>query len=322
MKNVDELESGYKKHLRKTLELLEQKRKRILIRTIYVILSFLLPFMVPISVLIKETIADYLLAISLANVFIAFVVLLFGINSRKNYRKLYKKEIIGKIVKHINPDWNYASDMKVYMINFLKSEMFPERYDWFDGDDFIWGKMDGSDFQFSEFHVKGKASTYNQKGLNSEKWLPIFNGLFMHAELKTSFKGKTFISPVSAETVFGKDTTENKGRYKLVNLEENAFEDRFIVHSNDVTEAKHILNNIILQSILAFQNQYYNNPIKLSIIGSRVYFAIHSNKKLFEPKIWRSGVNFEDIGFMHHLFQLTTLIITELNLNSRIWTKA
>ncbi len=58
-----------------------------------------------------------------------------------------------------------------------------------------------------------------------------------------------------------------------------------------------------------------------SFIGERVYCGVDFNKGLFEPRIRKSGVNFDDIEEMYHLFGLIETIITEMNLNTRIWTK-
>ena len=45
------------------------------------------------------------------------------------------------------------------------------------------------------------------------------------------------------------------------------------------------------------------------------------NKDLFEPRILKSGVRFEDMEQMNEQFNLIQTLIHEMNLNTRIWTK-
>ena len=45
------------------------------------------------------------------------------------------------------------------------------------------------------------------------------------------------------------------------------------------------------------------------------------DEDLFEPRIIRSGVRFEDMEQMNEQFKLMQVLIHEMNLNTRIWTK-
>jgi hypothetical protein len=65
----------------------------------------------------------------------------------------------------------------------------------------------------------------------------------------------------------------------------------------------------------------YKRPVYFSFIGSRVYVAMSFNKDLFEPRILKSGVRFEDMEQMNSQFSLIQTLIHEMNLNTRIWTK-
>jgi hypothetical protein len=49
--------------------------------------------------------------------------------------------------------------------------------------------------------------------------------------------------------------------------------------------------------------------------------ALYNKKDLFEPRIFGSGVRFEDVLLMNEQFRTVQMIVRELNLNTRIWTK-
>ena len=65
----------------------------------------------------------------------------------------------------------------------------------------------------------------------------------------------------------------------------------------------------------------FDGDIYFSFVGSRVYFAKGFSTALFEPNIFRSGVNFADVKEMFDLFGMISMLVQELNLNTRIWTK-
>jgi hypothetical protein len=58
-----------------------------------------------------------------------------------------------------------------------------------------------------------------------------------------------------------------------------------------------------------------------SFKGENVFCAIPFGRNLFEPNIKKSGVNYSDVEEMCVFFSLIEIIVKELNLNTRIWTK-
>src|SRR5690554_7208119 len=73
--------------------------------------------------------------------------------------------------------------------------------------------------------------------------------------------------------------------------------------------------------ILVNIRKQFGRKMHLSFIGARVFVALHFSKSLFEPRMYSSCLRFEDVSFMHALFMMNAIIIKELNLNTRIWTK-
>ena len=93
-----------------------------------------------------------------------------------------------------------------------------------------------------------------------------------------------------------------------------------MVYSSDQVEARYILTPSIMEAMVNLYRRF-DGEIYFSFVGSRVYFANSFNVALFEPNIFRSGVNYSDVKEMFDLFGMTSVLIQELNLNTRIWTK-
>ncbi|MBU0570499.1 MAG: DUF3137 domain-containing protein [Candidatus Omnitrophica bacterium] len=59
----------------------------------------------------------------------------------------------------------------------------------------------------------------------------------------------------------------------------------------------------------------------MSFAGSRIFVAIPYTKNLFEPKVFRTVLDFKLVQGYFEDLQLMIGIIDDLNLNTRIWNK-
>ncbi|MCD4814096.1 DUF3137 domain-containing protein [bacterium] len=240
------------------------------------------------------------------------------------YRKLFKEQVVAEILKLYNKDWKYAYDRFIDRDVYFGSELFRQRVDRYKGDDLIGGKIGKTDFEFSELHTQYKTVSYDSKGNRREQWHTIFKGLFFHADFNKHIKGKTFVLPDTAESLFGSLGKHlqamNKSRGTLVKMEDPAFEKKFVVYGLDQIEPRYILTPKIMQNLTRLR-ETMKRPVYLSFLGSRVYVAVSFGKALFEPRLFSSGVRLEDMEEMYGLFALVESIVAEMDLNTRIWTK-
>lgn len=258
----------------------------------------------------------------IAMVLAGIVFLILNYIKKREYRRRYKDEVVSKILKAIDPEWDYAADDCISSSEYNQSGLFRQSYDRYRGDDLIYGQIEKTDFRCSELHTEYKTVSTDKDGKRKETWHTIFKGLFFHADFNKNINAQTFIEPDNSERLLGKfgQKLQFSSKGKLVKLENPDFEKIFAVFSTDQTEARYILTPAIMEALVNIYRQY-KRKLYLSFTGSRVYVAMSFKKNLFEPKIFRSGVKFEDVEFMYNLFLLNAVIIHELNLNTRIWTK-
>jgi hypothetical protein len=251
----------------------------------------------------------------------------FGITAykkKKEYRLKFKKQIVAEIVNILDPTWNYDSERSLAQEDYLKSEIFQRRVDRCRGDDFIEGKIGQTDFKCSELHTEYKQVTTDSKGRRKTEWRTIFKGLFLHADFNKHIQGKTFVFPDLAERLFGRlgNKLQKMGSThgELVKLEDVEFEKTFAVYGSDQVESRYILSPRVIESLVKIKKKA-KSKIHLSFVGSRVYCAISFKKDLFEPNIFTSGVKFADIKEIYRIFSFIEVIISDLELNTRIWSK-
>ncbi len=323
MITFEELRSLYENDLKPRLLELEVLRKSVLKFILFTVLEIVPASAVLIYLYTQGIISDVFIIVGLIGVLIGGLVFLVkAITFFRKYRDRFKNEVVTQIVHAIDPNWEYTYNQSIQLNEYLQSNLFETGVDRYKGDDLISGQIEKTDFRCSEFHTEYRTVTYTKNGGVQEHWHTIFKGMFFHADFNKNIKGETYIAPDFAEKLFGKwgQKLQFSSKGELVKLENPEFEKLFVVHATDQIEARYILTPVIMEALVNIQKQY-NKQMHISFIGSRVYCAVSFTENLFEPNIFKSGANFEDMGLIYNLFMLNAIIIKELNLNVRIWTK-
>ncbi|MEI6089218.1 MAG: DUF3137 domain-containing protein [bacterium] len=321
MEDVNKINELFQTQLKDRLKGLEKLRISVILFTMLLVLAIVV--FIVVGYLLSEVNNTVLY------IWIGIFVLSIGLfgnlisKRKKAYYHQYKATVVAEIIRLIDPTWVYHYDQCIGRTDYHQSELFRQECDRYMGDDFVYGNIDKTDFQFSELHTQYKTYSTDSQGRRHEQWVTIFKGIFMHADFNKFIGGKTFVQPDKAERLFGKlgqmfQKISSKG--ELIKLENPEFEKMFVVHGSDQIESRYILTPTMMEAMVAIQKKY-SRPISYSFIGSRVYLAMSFTKDLFEPRIMSSGVKITDIQEMYDLFKIIEVIIKEMNLNTRIWTK-
>ncbi len=243
--------------------------------------------------------------------------------SYTKYRAEFKEEVVRKVVQLINPDYLYHPTSHIDSFTFKKAGIFPFDFDRCTGDDMITGNIEKVPFKFSELKIEQKKETRDSDGNRTTEWSTLFRGIFFYAEFNKDIENSTFILPQNDKKVtnlLGKEKSKSRNYGELVKLENPVFEKIFSVYGSSQQEARYVITPVMMEAIVNLYN-HYKLKMYFSFKGQSVYFAIPFNKNLFEPKIGKNGIQYEDIEEMYMLFGLIETIIKEMNLNTRIWTK-
>lgn len=262
------------------------------------------------------------------NVIIGFILIIAaivffvkGVYRYLKFRSEYKSSVVKKVVQFINPKFIYDANKHISLNDFTMSKLGSDLVNKAIGDDYVCGKIDKTVFEFSELVAQHEYEDTDHDGKRVKRVNNHFNGLFFLADFNKHIQGETFVLPDKAERLLGKfaQSLQKSTKGDLVKLENQEFEKYFAVFSTNQTEARYILTPTMMEGMVNIRKKIGVNCY-FSFIGERVYCGIEFNKALFEASISRS-VSFADVEFMHSLFTLIETIITEMNLNTRIWTK-
>lgn len=315
MRTLDELRGFYGSNLLPELKILEKQRieakNKILIAAgIVSLLAIFILFQVR-----NEDAAIFILILAVG------IVVLVSFLVTKEYRASFKKGIIERIVNFIDENLHYSKAAYISQSIFVQSKIFLRHPDEYEGDDYVQGKIGETRLEFSEIHAK--YVTHDSKGRRQVH--TIFKGLFFVADFNKDFSRRTVVLPDTAERLFGQFgsmlQSMNKMRGQLIKLEDPEFEKIFAVYGDDQIEARYILSTSLMKRIVDFKKKT-RRPIYISFVGSRVYVAISYTRNLFEPRIFTTLLDFDPIKQYFEDFQIAIGIVEDLNLNTRIWTKA
>ena len=308
-------QSFYERELSAPIREIEKSRIKLKKRRITIAVIVILVLAAPFYFYVTKILSSQWPFI-LATALMSGAALLFRVPS--DFRRVFKDQIIKKLIKKINVEFNYQDLGRIPKYEFDGSKLFASQINRYRGEDYIAGKVEDTEFYMSEILAQ-----YVTQGKNKTT-RTIFQGIFFVADFHKHFQKETFVLPDIAESGLGflgrKLQKWNPSRPPLVQLENSRFEKKFVVYSQDQTEARYILSSSMMENILKIQEKFKQN-LRISFIGSKIHIAIPLQKPWLEPRFWGTLIDAEQLEDYHDTLKMVTQIIVDLNLNRRIWTK-
>jgi hypothetical protein len=314
MKTLEDFENYFSTSLSTDLESLDKRRRLIVKRFLILFFAIFLPS-------IAVFIFTELIAILVAGIAGSIILYFLWVRDKLFYND-FKIQVIDRIVNFISPALSYNPNGFVNLSEFKTSRIFLTSVDRYNGDDLVEGKIDKTEFRFSEIKAEYKTTSTDSKGKTRTQWHTIFRGLFVVADFNKDFTGSTVVLPNSFGRRFGflKRIMGISRREKLVMLEDIEFTRQFNVYGDDQVQARYILSTSLMERINNFKKKHKNN-IYLSFVDSRMYLGISHNNNLFEPKYLKSLIRSDVVKTYFEDLSLAAGIVDDMNLNRRIWTK-
>ena len=231
-----------------------------------------------------------------------------GVTAYMNYRVRFKREIVAEIVKAVSPGSAYEPFSYIKPDVFEQNGLF-EKLGEVTGDDLVRGRLGETPFEACEM-----SRHYSTVGKNSHT-VSVFHGLFFRLDFNKRIHGRTIVQPQKPEGI----SLASRRDLTHVALENPEFESGFEVFASDPVEARYILTPVLMERILDISRKT-GRTICLAFVANRAFVAIDYGRALFEPSI-RETTSFEALAEMAGHFRLAALVVQELDLNTRIWTK-
>ena len=320
MKSISQLTDFYYKALFPDLQILEKKRLAILSRIRwYATLGGL--FFIPLILWLGRHFGWLHPAFIITGTLVFILSLALYKAMTKTYTHAFKTTIISPLIEAIDPHLSYTPDAHIMQACFDHSHLFPHSIDRYSGSDYVQGTIEEIPLDFSTVHAQYR--TKDSKG--NTQWHTLFHGIFLVTAFPKLFHSRTIILPDQAEKFFGSLIggwlqSHNTSRDDLIRMDDPEFEKMFVVYGKDPIEAHYLLTHTMMQRMVTFQKKM-RYPLYFSFIDNRIYVAIKSNKELFEPSIFTSLLEYQQVMDYISMLRHTIGLIEELKLNEKLWSK-
>lgn len=252
------------------------------------------------------------------------VVILYRIsNDTSQYKYRFKQEVIASTLHSIHQSLTFDHESGISESEFINSQLFTTRPDRYHTEDLITGKDERTTFYFAEVHAEYKTETRTKNG-RQVHWHDILKGIIFSADFNKNFNGITVVRPKDFGSSIGAWFSENIfsfGDKDIVKLENDYFNKNFVTQSTNQVEARYILTPAMMEKI-AELNERSAYCISLSFINSSLYIAFPLDNNYFEPPVFKTLLTPDLLNEDMYMLSFMLDIVKELDLNTRIWTKA
>lgn len=190
---------------------------------------------------------------------------------KRQYAKAYKTKVLPEIAQLFG-DFTYDVSGKIPMTVMKPSGIIPSHSHYHSEDHFV-GLYKGVSIDVSEIKLTKKSG---------KTTVTVFKGLAILLSGGTRpFSGRTII--VKDKTSIGAWAKSKISGLKPANFVDLEFERLFDVFTTDQTEARYLIDPVIMENLKTLQSHYNGDSLMASFYDDHVMILIASDSKHFEP---------------------------------------
>jgi hypothetical protein len=241
-----------------------------------------------------------------------------------SYRHEFKLNVVLAALKSTDQSLEFDYEGGLSEGDFIFSQLFRQEPDRYSSQDHVFGAVGKTRFSFSEVHAEYKTETRTKNG-TQEHWHTILKGILFCADFNKHFKGITVLRPKDFGNAIGawiadKMPIFSSSAQELVRLENPDFEETFVTYSSDQVEARYILTPSMMERLCELDSKS-KYTISVSFIDSQMFIAFPLDIDYFEPPVFKSLLDQKSISEDLDVIRFMYGIVSELDLNTRIWSK-
>ena len=203
---------------------------------------------------------------------------------------------------------SYDSKRKISKEVFEQSGIFGKGYPFYQGEDYISGRIGEMNFELSELDVRRISPVSNQLE-------EVFRGIFISSVFNEETEGAIIIWPRHKRPFISraiKDFTWEDA----INVDEEIlnpeFREYFTIYATEDTHVTGILSDPMQAALMEYIKQS-KKDIYISFVNKNIYAGISSEKDLLEPNILSSNLSFQIMKEFYEDIELALLIIRDFD---------
>lgn len=213
----------------------------------------------------------------------------------RQFKLTFKPHIMNLVLDFMNDSLNYQElrydpKAKISKDLFLSSGIFATSAPYYEGEDYISGKVGEMDFALCEISVREISQVSNK--LNT-----VFKGVFLYAIFNEEAEGTIQVWPKKHRQYLSraiKAFTWEGGENVAHEIMYEPFREMFVVYATEDTHVIGILPEPMQEAIVAYV-AHTGKDVYLAFHDQEIFAAVTEPKDILEPKLLTSNLNFEQI---------------------------
>ncbi len=302
MKRLEEFRIYYNQTIHPELIRMERRRRRLL-------RLLLFSALIVIGLIIFEIYLNLLLVTLL--LFIPLAVYMFYLVYRiREFVQTFKPNVMNLVLDFIDDGPNrgtlsYQAEGKLSKEQFLDSRIFVSPAPYYQGEDYIAGRVGEMDFELCELDVREVSPVVNRLNF-------VFKGVFLYAIFPEETEGEIIVWPREYQQYHTRAIREFTWA-GAVNVDHEIlnerFRQKFLTYATEETHVISILTAPMQEAIVQYMEQT-GKEIYVSFLDQEIYIAVTEPKDILEPHILRSNLSFElvreffeDVSLLLHIVE-------------------
>jgi hypothetical protein len=243
---------------------------------------------------------------------------LISVGPSNKFSSLYKETYVHKSLESVFDDLVYYPDRGINSSVIADTGMMymGDRYN---SNDYVSGKYKNINVIQSDIHIEKKEVRKDSDGNIKESWVTIFRGKWMVFDFNKEFKANIQVKEKGfSNSKLGSWFDDSK--YKKVVLEDQDFNDRFIVYAQDEHEAFYILTPLIMDRMKTLSSNI-KGSLLFCFVNNKLHVGIQNNSDSFEHSIFTKIDEEKIINSISKEIKDITDFIDELNLDNDLFKK-
>lgn len=266
------------------LEELEKLRKKFLIKIVISNLSInLLLIIILIFSDSVDIVGEFFVPVI---VFGIIIMKLITSSDKKEYKKIYKKNITLEAFKSIFTDINYSPDLGISKAVIRDTKMM-NTGDRYNSNDYILAKYKDINFECADVHIEEEHIDSD----GDKYYTTIFRGQWFIFDFNKTFKANIQICEKSFSGA-KRGGLFSAEIYHEVKMEDVEFNKIFKVYAENELDAFYVLTPNTMEKIKKLNNELDGNLL-FCLINNKLHIGLHNRKDLFEPNIYKK-INLEE----------------------------
>lgn len=244
-----------------------------------------------------------------ATVIVGAITVFFGYSSFVTVQDDFKQSVLKELLEDSVDNGYYDPKQGLSETQVYQSEAL-SKADHFKSEDFLSGSIMGVSFVSSDVFLM-RLQTISTGKSTTTTYVPYFTGRVFSFEFNKTFEG--------ALQVLEEGKPQTQRPYKTLEMESDAFNDRFRIFATNDHSAFYVLTPHMMEALMKIEN---NHPGKLSFsfVNSKFFVAINNDLNTFELKMFRP-INQTSLEAFKKDLAILHDIVTTLKLNRKIFEK-